>query len=150
MTRSADECEMSRSCQSATFSHAAMLLPRMTRANPQMRSDNSGLRLCGIDDEPLLTKPGDPNGSCTSATSVRCNPRISVAIFSKVAAIRAKVWTNSAWRSLWMIWFDTAAGFKPSCLHTDSSIHGGSPANVPTGPDNMPTAIRGINSASRS
>ena len=103
MTRSADEWEISRSCQRATFSHAAKLLPRTTRAKPQMRSDNSGFRLCGIDDDPLLTKPGVPNGSCTSATSVRCSPRISVAIFSRVAAISASVCTNSAWRSRWMI-----------------------------------------------
>ena len=34
MTRSTDECEMSRSCQSATFSRAASALPRTSRASP--------------------------------------------------------------------------------------------------------------------
>ena len=34
ITRSTDECEMSRSCQSAMFSSAAIALPRITRARP--------------------------------------------------------------------------------------------------------------------
>ena len=35
MTRSTDECEMSRSCHSATSSNAACRLPRSTRASPR-------------------------------------------------------------------------------------------------------------------
>ena len=62
---------MSRSCQRATFSSPTMEFERITRAKPQMRSESSGLRLCGIDDEPLLTYPGLPNGSSTSPISVR-------------------------------------------------------------------------------
>src|SRR2546430_12884707 len=46
-TRSADECEMSRSCQSATLSSPTMLFARTTRAIPQMRSERIGLRLWG-------------------------------------------------------------------------------------------------------
>ena len=53
MTRSTPEWEMSRSCQSATFSSAAWALPRSTRARPVMRSLTIGLRLCGIADEPF-------------------------------------------------------------------------------------------------
>src|ERR671926_289242 len=48
ITRSAPECEMSRSCHSATFSTAALALPRRTRASPLMRSEVIGLRLWGI------------------------------------------------------------------------------------------------------
>ena len=53
MTRSTDECEMSRSCHSATFSSAAMALPRTRRARPTICSQPIGLRLCGIADEPF-------------------------------------------------------------------------------------------------
>ena len=53
MTRSTDECEMSRSCQSAMFSIAAIALPRSSRARPQICSQPIGLRLCGIADEPF-------------------------------------------------------------------------------------------------
>ena len=51
--RSADECEMSRSCQSATFSSPTIEFARTVRAIPQMRSDRIGFRLCGIADEPF-------------------------------------------------------------------------------------------------
>ena len=54
MTRSTDECEMSRSCHSATFSSAAMALPRSSRARPQICSHPIGLRLCGIARRALL------------------------------------------------------------------------------------------------
>ena len=53
ITRSTDECEMSRSCHSATFSSAAMALPRSSRASPTICSQPIGLRLCGIADEPF-------------------------------------------------------------------------------------------------
>ena len=59
-TRSADECEMSRSCHSATFSRPTSAAPRTTRARPQIRSATIGLRLCGIADEPFCPRP---NGS---------------------------------------------------------------------------------------
>src|SRR5215470_1979783 len=51
-TRSAEECEMSRSCQRATFSSPTSAFARTTRASPQMRSATTGLRLCGIAEEP--------------------------------------------------------------------------------------------------
>ena len=53
MMRSTDECEMSRSCHSATFSSPACRLPRSTRARPQSCSAFTGLRLCGIALEPF-------------------------------------------------------------------------------------------------
>ena len=67
-TRSALECEMSRSCQSATFSSPTVAAARTTRASPEMRSATTGLRLCGIAEEPFCPLR---NGSCTSRSSVR-------------------------------------------------------------------------------
>src|ERR671915_501143 len=74
---------MSRSCQSATFSSPTTAAPRTTRARPQIRSATTGLRLCGIADEPFCPRP---NGSPTSATSVRARCRTSSANFSSEAA----------------------------------------------------------------
>ena len=68
MIRSADECEMSRSCHSATFSNDVTAWPRITRARPLTRSHTTGFRLCGIALEPFCPSA---NGSCTSRTSVR-------------------------------------------------------------------------------
>ena len=51
-----------------------------------MRSATTGLRLCGIADEPFWPLP---NGSATSATSVRARCRISSANFSSEAATSA-------------------------------------------------------------
>ena len=82
ITRSTDECEMSRSCQSAMFSNAAIALARSSRASPTICSHPIGLRLCGIADEPFCPLP---NGSSTSPISVFCSPRISSANFSSDA-----------------------------------------------------------------
>ena len=48
MTRSAEEWEMSRSCQRAMFSKAAWALARTTRARPEICSLVMGLRLWGM------------------------------------------------------------------------------------------------------
>ncbi len=69
MIRSTDECEMSRSCHSATFSSPAPRLPRSTRASPLSCSLLTGFRLCGIAEEPFCLPAR--NGSSTSRTSVR-------------------------------------------------------------------------------
>ena len=74
--RSADEWEMSRSCQSGMFSSPTTAAPRTTRARPEIRSATFGFRLCGIADEPFMPVA---NGSSTSRTSVRARCRISVA-----------------------------------------------------------------------
>ena len=75
---------MSRSCQRATFSTAAVALPRSTRARPVMRSVVIGLRLCGIALEPFCWPAR--KGSSASRTSVRCRWRISVASRSRPGA----------------------------------------------------------------
>ena len=77
---------MSRSCQSAIFSYAACTFDLTTRASPQICSQVTGFRLCGIADEPFCPAP---NGSSASRTSVRCRWRTSSAIFSHNAAISA-------------------------------------------------------------
>ena len=87
---------MSRSCQSATFSSPTSAFARTTRASPQRRSETTGLRLCGIADEPFWPLP---NGSATSATSVRARWRISVAKRSSEAATSASAVSSSACRS---------------------------------------------------
>ena len=51
--RSTDECEMSRSCHSATSCSPACRFERTTRASPLIVSAEIGLRLCGIADEPF-------------------------------------------------------------------------------------------------
>ena len=79
---------MSRSPQRATFSSAVTELPRINLARPQMRSASSGLRLWGMDEEPVWPAP---KGSSSSCNSVRCNALISVANFSREAATSASV-----------------------------------------------------------
>ena len=54
---------MSRSCQSATFSSAGVTMPRTSRARPVRFSVSTGLRLCGIAEEPFW--PGEKNSSAS-------------------------------------------------------------------------------------
>src|SRR5713101_1769161 len=74
MMRSTDECEMSRSCHRATFSKAACAFERTTRARPQICSQVTGLRLCGMAEEPFCFSL---KYSSASRTSVRCRWRTS-------------------------------------------------------------------------
>ena len=67
---------MSRSCHSVTFSSAGTTAARTTRARPVRFSLSTGLRLCGIAEEPFW--PGWKNSSA-SRTSLRCRCRTSVA-----------------------------------------------------------------------
>ena len=53
MPRSTDECEISRSCQRATFSIAGTTDERTRRARPVRFSVSTGLRLWGMADEPF-------------------------------------------------------------------------------------------------
>ena len=147
MMRSADEWLMSRSPHKATFSIAVSAWPLISRASPQMRSESSGLRLCGMDEEPVC--PG-PKGSSSSWISVRCNERISVANFSSEAAMRARVVTRWAWRSRCTIWLETPATASPNWRHTRSSTDGGMVAWVPTAPDSIPTRTPASAAVSRS
>ena len=105
ITRSTELCEMSRSCQSATFSSAGVTMPRISRAMPVTFSVSTGLRLCGIADEPFW--PGAKYSSA-SATSLRCRCRISVARFSiepattvstMITICSTKICVESRWRS---------------------------------------------------
>ena len=86
MTRSTDECEMSRSCQRATSSSAAPLYDRNRRAIPHRFSDRMGFFLWGIADEPFCPLP---NASVASPTSVRCQWRTVVAMRSTAVPRRA-------------------------------------------------------------
>ena len=61
--RSTDECEMSRSCHSATSSSAGVTAERTMRASPVRFSVNTGLRLCGMADEPFW--PSEKNSSAS-------------------------------------------------------------------------------------
>ena len=136
ITRSADECEMSRSCQSGMSSSATCAYPRRTRASPLTRSETTGFRLCGMALEPFCPSA---NGSCTSRTSVRARCRISVATRSSVEAVMASVETNSAWRSLWITWVLASSGRRPSLAQTSCSTRGSTAAYVPTTPLIAPT-----------
>ena len=73
-----------------TIWNAASMFERTSRARPQICSQLTGLRLCGMAELPRCPAA---NGSSASRTSVRCRWRISSAIFSSVAAIRASVET---------------------------------------------------------
>ena len=97
-----------------------------------MRSQTTGLRLCGIALEPFWPLR---NGSSTSRTSVRCRWRISVAKRSKPAPARAIALSSSAWRSRGTTCVDTGSGVRPSRLRTRPSYSGPSVANVPTAPE---------------
>ena len=112
---------MSRSCQSATFSSPTSAAARTTRARPQMRSATTGLRLCGIADEPFWPLP---NGSSTSRTSVRARWRISSANLSSDEATSASAASSSAWRSRWRICVETGAGSRPRRSHASRSSSG--------------------------
>ena len=110
ITRSTDECEMSRSCHSATSSSPAWAFPRRTRASPVICSDLIGLRLCGIALEPFWPAP---NGSRTSPTSVRARWRSSVAKRSRPAPASAIACSSSAWRSRATTWVETDSRSEP-------------------------------------
>src|SRR5215468_7272191 len=73
------------------------------RARPVRFSDSTGLRLCGIDEEPFW--PGEKYSSASS-TSVRCRWRISVASRSIEAATTASVAKYMAWRSRGITWVE--------------------------------------------
>ena len=82
---------MSRSCHSAMSSKAACTLARTTRARPQICSQVTGLRLCGMAELPFWPRA---KYSSASRTSVRCRWRTSRAIFSHSAVASASAATN--------------------------------------------------------
>ena len=138
MTRSTDECEMSRSCHSATFSMAGTTAMRTSRARPVRFSDRIGLRLCGIAEDPFCF--GAKN-SCASSTSVRCMWRISTATFSTEEATTPSAAKKAAWRSRGITCVEIGSGFRPILAQTCASTLGSTLAKVPTAPEIAPVAI---------
>ena len=136
-TRSTDEWLMSRSCHSAWFSKPATAYARSRRAMPHTRSQRTGLRLCGIAEEPFCDSP---NGSSTSRTSVRIRWRTSSAILSMVPPSTATAASSAAWRSRCTTWFATGSGARPSEPSAVTSTSGSKCASVPTAPLNLPVA----------
>ena len=75
-----------------------------------MFSVSTGLRLCGIADEPFW--PGEKYSSASS-TSVRCRCRISIASRSMEEATTPSVAKYIACRSRGMIWVETGSTAEP-------------------------------------
>ena len=113
-------------------------MPRTMRARPVRFSDRTGLRLCGIADEPFW--PGEKYSSA-SRTSVRCRWRISVASRSIDEAMTPSVAKNMAWRSRGMTWVETGSAVSPSFSATCASTRGSILAKVPTAPEMAQVAI---------
>ena len=108
------------------------------RASPVRFSVSTGLRLCGIADEPFW--PGEKYSS-TSSTSVRCRCLISTARRSIEEAITPSVAKNMAWRSRGTTCVETGSGFSPIFSATCSSTRGSMLAKVPTAPEIAQVAI---------
>ncbi len=104
----------------------------MSRASPVRFSDKTGLRLCGMAEEPFC--PGWKNSSA-SRTSLRCRCRTSTASRSMPAATTARVAKKAAWRSRGMTWVDTGSGRRPRRSATKASTRGSTAAKVPTAPE---------------
>ena len=130
--RSTEECEMSRSCQRATFSMAGITAERTTLASPVKFSVRTGFLLCGIAEEPFW--PSEKNSSA-SRTSVRCRCRISTARRSTDEAMTARVAKYAACRSRGITWVETGSKVSPSFSATYSSTRGSILAKVPTAPE---------------
>ena len=129
---------MSRSCHNATFSSPTTAAPRTTRARPQIRSATTGLRLCGIADDPFWPLA---NGSSTSRTSVRARCRISSANLSSDEALTASAERSSACRSRWTICVAAGAGSRPRRSQAIRSTSGSMAAYWPTAPESLPTRM---------
>ncbi len=111
---------------------------RTIRARPVRFSLSTGLRLCGMADEPFW--PGEKYSS-TSSTSVRCRCRISVAIRSTDEAMTPSVAKNIACRSRGITWVEIGSGLSPIISATCASTRGSMLANVPTAPEMAQVAI---------
>ncbi len=118
------------------------------RASPVRFSLSTGLRLCGIADEPFW--PAEKNSSASS-TSVRCKCRISVASRSIDEATTPRVAKYMAWRSRGITWVETGSTASPIALATCSSTRGSTWAKVPTAPEiaQVATSLRAAASRSR-
>jgi len=99
------------------------------RERPVRFSDSTGLRWCGIAEDPFW--PSEKNSSASS-TSVRCKCRISVARRSTDDAITPRVAKYIAWRSRGITWVEIGSGVSPIALATCASTRGSICAKVPT------------------
>ena len=111
------------------------------RARPVRFSVSTGLRLCGMAEEPFW--PGEKYSSASS-TSVRCRWRISVASRSIEEATTPSVAKYMAWRSRGMTWVETGSTASPICSATYSSTRGSILAKVPTAPEIAQVAISAL------
>ena len=102
------------------------------RARPVRFSVSTGLRLCGMAEEPFW--PSEKYSSASS-TSVRCRWRISVASRSTEEATTPSAAKKAAWRSRGITWVETGSGLRPSFFATCSSTRGSMLAKVPTAPE---------------
>ena len=102
------------------------------RASPVRFSESTGLRLCGIAEEPFW--PGEKYSSASS-TSVRCRWRISVASRSIEEATTPSVAKYMAWRSRGITWVETGSTVSPIAFATWASTAGSIWAKVPTAPE---------------
>ena len=111
------------------------------RASPVTFSDSTGLRLCGMAEEPFW--PSEKNSSASS-TSVRCKCRNSVASRSTDEATTPRVAKYMACRSRGMIWVETGSTARPIARATCASTWGSICANVPTAPEmaQVATSVR--------
>ena len=137
-TRSTLECEMSRSCHSATSSSPACAYERRRRARPVRFSLRIGFFLCGIAELPFwpAAKP-----SSASPTSVRCQWRMPSAICSIAVPSSASAHSTSAWRSRATTCVATVSARSPSAPSVAASISGSRLPYTPTAPASLPTAI---------
>ena len=138
---------MSRSCHSATFSTAALALPRSTRARPVMRSDVIGLRLCGIALEPFCAGAKRLLDLAHLGALEVADLRRERSSPAPASAIACSSW---AWRSRATTCVETGSRCSPSRASTRSSNCGEVAAYVPTAPEIAPTATCAIARSSRS
>ena len=103
-----------------------------------MFSLSTGLRLCGMAEEPFW--PAEKYSSA-SPTSVRCRWRISVASRSSELATTPSVAKNIAWRSRGITWVETGSTASPIFFATCASTRGSTLAKVPTAPEMAQVAI---------
>ena len=121
MTRSTEECEMSRSCQSATFSSAAIAFARTSLARPVTCSQPIGVALVRHRRGALLAL----REWLLDLADLRFLQTSNLyREFSSDAAVMANDVSNSACRSRCRICDETGAGVSPSRSQTCASIAG--------------------------
>ena len=148
MIRSTDECEMSRSCHSATFSSAGAEVAAQHPGEPAELLAFTGLRLCGIARRALLL-PGPERllhlahlGALQVADlgGERLDARADAG--ARVEQLGVAVAGEHLRRG--------HRGAGRGCSHTYCSTNGSTFEYVPTAPESLPTAITSRARRSRS